>query len=298
MDISQNDFANSLQWVNKLSITDRLDLRAIYFKNVKLNIHEFLLGTFNGNIQFDKTRGLSELEMKSAEQGLTAQIRPLNGTYQVMLKAQQYKLPFGQKVVLDEITAHGIYQQNQLNFDQVSGEVYGGKFDANAFLKWQNDWQMMGDFKLNNVNTQQVLKAFSSVGSVDGKLTLSGKFTAQSTSAVTLMDAAEISASFEIPNSKIIGIDIPRNIVTPSDQSLEGYATYFDKLSGNLNVVNGRYQYRNLVLKSPKLQVQGQVDIDDKQNISGRLNANLNTPTRSFQTQYDLTGKVDNVKRK
>lgn len=298
MDIAQKDFSLPLQWVNKLSTTDQLDVRAIRFKNVKLNIHEFALGTFGGNVQFDKTRGLSELEMKSSEQALSVRIKPQNGNYQVLLNAQKYKLPFGEKVVFDEVTAHGVYQHNQLNFNQVGGEIYGGKFDANALLNWQNAWQMTGDFKLSNANTQQVLKAFSSAGSVDGKLTLSGNFNAQSSSAAVLMDTAEINAGFEIPNSKINGIDIARNIVTPTDQSLEGYATYFDKLSGNLKVVNRRYQYRNLVLKSAKLQAQGQVDIDDKQNISGRLNAHLYTPTRNFQAQYALTGKVDNVKRK
>ncbi|HOY70341.1 MAG TPA: AsmA-like C-terminal region-containing protein [Methylotenera sp.] len=298
LNIAQEDYAIPLQSVNKLIASDQLDVRAIQFKNVKLNINEFVFGTFDGWVDFDKTRGLSGLEMKSVEQALTLHIRPVNGTYQVMMKAQQYKLPFGEKVVFDEITAHGLYQQNQVNFDQIDGEIYGGDFNANALLNWQNAWQITGDFKLNKVNTQQVLKAFSSAGSVDGKLTLSGNFNAHSTSAATLMDAAEVNASFEVPNSKISGIDIPRNIVTPTDQSLEGYATYFDKLSGNLKVANGRYQYRNLVLKSAKLQVQGQVDIDDKQNISGKLSANLYTPTRNFQTQYDLTGKIDNVKRK
>lgn len=296
-DLSDKDFQNTDAWLHHLPKDEQLSIGNISFKQIKLNLNDLALGTFEGDIHFNDKQQLASVEMKGTDNPLRVEVMPREGRYDVRLTAEKWPLPVGTQMVFETLSARGEYRQNQLNLSQVSGEIYGGKFTANTVLSWSDAWRISGDFNMDKVNTKQVLAAFASKGSVEGKLNLNGQFSAQSQTAGNLMDAAIVTARFEIPNGKINGVDIPHAIVTPADKSLEGYNTGFDKLTGNLQISNNQYQYRNLVLKSEKMQAQGQVDIDEKSNISGKVNANLTTSTRNFQTFFDLTGKVDNVKR-
>ena len=116
----------------------------------------------------------------------------------------------------------GTYQQERLQLDQLQGEIYGGTFSAKAMVDWSNQWQTSGNFNLIKANAAQLLKAFSSTALVDGKLNLAGKFSAQSNIATQLLDDAEVTGNFNIPNGKINGVDLARAILTPEDKALEG----------------------------------------------------------------------------
>lgn len=296
--IDQHNAGLPLQALNQASKYPQLNMQAISFKQVKLIVREFALGTFDGDIRLNATQGLAGIEMKNPDKTLSIDIMPQAQHYSIVLTAKDWATPVNSKLVLDELNARGTLADNQVDFEQINGEIYGGKLTAKASVDWAKAWQISGDFKLSQANTADMLKAFASTGSVIGKMSLHGQFSGQANTVELLADATSLNASFETANGKINGVDIAHAIVTPSDKSLEGYNTPFDKLTGNVQLGNGQFQYSNLVLRGDKLQAQGRVEIDNEQNVSGKFSANLATSSRSFNELFNLTGKVNNVKRK
>jgi hypothetical protein len=297
MDIDQNGFSAPMQWLASANKTGQLTIQAIHFNHVTLRIRDVELGRFDGQVTKNTAQHWHGFEMNNAEKSIFATIMPLNESYQLMVTGQRWPLPFKSAIVFDSIKMQGIYQQNKLSFNQINGEILGGTFTSTATLNWADGWQLTGDFKLNQANTDEVFKTFGSANFVDGKLTFSGKLSSQSHTFSALADAMRVNGNFEILDSKINGIDLPRTIATPADRSLEGYATNFDQLTGNLQVNNAHFVYRNLVLKSPKLQAKGQLEVDAEHRVSGKIIASLMTSSRRFQEHLNLTGTVDNVKR-
>lgn len=297
MDIDQHGFATPMQWLANANKYPQLNIQAISFNHIQLRIRDMVLGTFDGQVTKDTAQHWHGIELGNAEKSISATVTPFNENYKWMITGQHWSLPFSSKVVFDNIKMQGTYQQDKFSFNQINGEILGGTLTSTASLNWADGWQLAGDFKLNQVNTDHVFKTFGSTNVVDGKLTFLGKFSSQSSTFNALADEMNINGNFEILDSKINGIDLPHAIATPADRSLEGYATNFDQLTGSLQVNHNHFEYRNLVLKSPKLQAQGQLEVDAEHNVSGKITANLITSSRRFQERINLTGKVDNVKR-
>ena len=295
--LNQKDVAKPLQWLQAARQSPQLQVEDVRFSKVKLNIRDLTLVPFNGHVMQHHAGELGGIALKSEDGALAIEVQPQANQYRVKIAASKWALPVGPNIVFEALHASGTYQQERLQLDQLQGEIYGGTFSAKAMVDWSNQWQTSGNFNLIKANAAQLLKAFSSTALVDGKLNLAGKFSAQSNIATQLLDDGEVTGNFNIPNGKINGVDLARAILNPEDKALEGYATNFDQLTGGVWAKSGRVEYRNLVLKSPKLQAQGQVQIAPSEAISGKISLNAVAQGRNFQSTFDLTGKVSNVKR-
>ena len=295
--LNQKDVAKPLQWLQAARQSPQLQVEDVRFSKVKLNIRDLTLVPFNGHVMQHHAGELGGIALKSEDGALAIEVQPQANQYRVKIAASKWTLPVRPNIVFEALHASGTYQQERLQLDQLQGEIYGGTFSAKAMVDWSNQWQTSGNFNLIKANAAQLLKAFSSTALVDGKLNLAGKFSAQSNIATQLLDDAEVTGNFNIPNGKINGVDLARAILNPEDKALEGYATNFDQLTGGVWAKSGRVEYRNLVLKSPKLQAQGQVQIAPSEAISGKISLNAVAQGRNFQSTFDLTGKVSNVKR-
>ena len=295
--LNQKDVAKPLQWLQAARQSPQLQVDDVRFSKVKLNIRDLTLVPFNGHVIPHHAGELGGIALKSEDGALAIEVQPQANQYRVKIAASKWTLPVRPNIVFEALHASGTYQQERLQLDQLQGEIYGGTFSAKAMVDWSNQWQTSGNFNLIKANAAQLLKAFSSTALVDGKLNLAGKFSAQSNIATQLLDDGEVTGNFNIPNGKINGVDLARAILNPEDKALEGYATNFDQLTGGVWAKSGRVEYRNLVLKSPKLQAQGQVQIAPSEAISGKISLNAVAQGRNFQSTFDLTGKVSNVKR-
>jgi hypothetical protein len=295
--LNQKDVAKPFQWLQAARQSPQLQVEDVRFSKVKLNIRDLTLVPFNGHVMQHHAGELGGIALKSEDGALAIEVQPQANQYRVKIAASKWALPVRPNIVFEALHASGTYQQERLQLDQLQGEIYGGTFSAKAMVDWSNQWQTSGNFNLIKANAAQLLKAFSSTALVDGKLNLAGKFSAQSNIATQLLDDAEVTGNFNIPNGKINGVDLARAILNPEDKALEGYATNFDLLTGGVWAKSGRVEYRNLVLKSPKLQAQGQVQIAPSEAISGKISLNAVAQGRNFQSTFDLTGKVSNVKR-
>jgi hypothetical protein len=295
--IEQENFGQPLQWINNIGKAQHLRIEQINFKNVSLKIHDLELGPFEGKVGLGEARELKNIDLSSADHALAAQIFQQGGNFNIAITASNWQLPVNPKIVFDELNATGELNQNQINFSQIKGEIYGGNFTANALMSWGNQWSASGSFNLAKVSMPQMLKAFSSASSIDGKLNLEGNFSCKSTAAANLTEASDVTANFDISNGSLNGVELTRAVLSRGNQSLAGDATHFDKLSGSVQVKNGLYQYRKLILESPQFHAKGSVDILSNQDISGKITANLAAQSRHLNASFGLTGKVNDVKR-
>jgi hypothetical protein len=231
------------------------------------------------------------------DETLAMQITPQGSGFDIAFTGTNWALPMNPKFVFSELKAKGTIKQSLLFFNQIEGAIYGGSFTGKAALDWSNQWSIAGNFNLINANLPEMLNAFGSSASVDGKFNLAGIFSCKSKLAAALTDAPEINANFTVQNGKINGVELDRAVLSKSSQSLAGDSTRFDKLTGSVKIKNERYHYRQLVLKSDQFYAEGNVDIQPNQDISGNINANLAAQSRRLQASFNLAGKVNNVKR-
>ena len=293
--ITQDNFGQPQQWVNNLGKAQHVKIGQINLKKIVLQIRDLEIGTFEGKVEFAESRELKSYHLTSDT--LSAQITPQGSSFEVVLIGNSWPLPMNPKLVFDEFKANGTLTQSQINFSQIDGKIYGGNINAKAAVDWSSEWSAAGNFELSNATLPQLLSAFSSGASIDGKFELKGLFSSRSALAAQLVDAPEITANFELNEGKINNIDLARAVLFKGNQLLAGGATQFNKLTGNLQLINGNYQYGQLVLEADQLSATGSLDIQPNQDVSGKVSANLTAQSRRLYANFKLAGKIGNLQK-
>jgi hypothetical protein len=295
--IEQNNADESLQAIQNIGKATSLKIEQLNVSDLSFKLKDLVLGPFDGKLVLNDASELNNVDLHSADNTLIAQIKPQGADYAVTLTGAKWVLPLNPNIVFDELKADVSIHQNQLTFSQINGEMFGGNINAKAVLDWSGDWRTTGSFTLTNANAPQLLKAFASKASVDGKANLTGDFTSQSTEALKLSNTPTITANIALKNGKINGVDLEHAVMAHQNTSLAGEATDFDKLSANLYVKDGQYHYKQIALDTDQFHAHGNVEIAQNQAISGRVNASLNAQSRRLQANFGLGGTLDNVKR-
>ena len=295
--IEQSTVQPSLQLIQQLGKAPALKIEQLNVGDLRFKVRDLVLGPFDGRLVLNTASELTSLDLHSVNNTLLAHIKPQGTGYEIELAGTKWPLPLNPTIVFDELKANASIHQNQMTFSQIEGAMFGGNISAKAVLDWSSGWHITANFMLTNANTPQLLTAFTSKASIDGKVRIRGDFASQSTSALKLMDAPTLSASMVLENGKINGVDLAHAVLFNQNASLMGDATAFDRLSANLQVKDGQYHYKQIALDSKQFHAKGNLDIAQNQLISGRVNAVLTTQSRRLQADFGLTGSLANVKR-
>jgi hypothetical protein len=115
---------------------------------------------------------------------------------------------------------------------------------------------------------------------MSGRLTASPQFSSKAPSAGQIGDTLRLDTPFDIHNGVLHGVDISKAAVSLINKEAgKGGETRFDKLSGHLAMDRGTRRLTQLNIASGALSADGHVTISPKDNLSGRINANVKAVT-------------------
>ncbi|PKO93363.1 MAG: hypothetical protein CVU15_02100 [Betaproteobacteria bacterium HGW-Betaproteobacteria-1] len=284
-----------MQWLESLADNDDLKIGQITLKDLTLSAPGFGVMAFDGSLDRSASGAFSRLELSGVEQNLTLELLPQDDNYRVHLQASNWQMPLVNGLRFDSFNAVGITDGNQVRFSSMEGELYGGSFKATGVLAWSAQPVASGNFELEQVRLSPALSAMKSSAVIEGTLNATATFTSQVNEGEQLADAAEIDASFQVRDGRFNGIDLANHMVSGSGS---GNATRFDRLSGKLQLRQGVYQYRQLVLDAPQLKARGNLDVQSNQDVSGTISAELAIPSRRIKSNLAVEGKVGSVRLK
>lgn len=295
--IDQSNVAESLALINNIGKAQSLKIEQLNISDLRFKVKDLVLGPFDGNLVLNEASELNSVNLNSVDHTLSARIMPQGVDYAITLMGANWPLPLNPNIVFGELKANASIHQNQITFNQIDGAMFGGNISGNALLDWSSGWHTSGNFTLTDANAPQLLKAFAGKTSVDGKVDVTGDFACESTEAAKLTANPAITANIALKNGKINGVDLTHTVMFNQNASLAGEATSFDKLTANLQIKDGQYHYKQIMLDTKQFHANGNVDIAQNQAISGRVNAVLVAQSRRLQASFGLAGTLSDVKR-
>ncbi len=298
MQVNQANFTPLIQLIKNISNAEGLTIEDLHLKNIAINIRDVDLGVFDGKLKLSEFMQLEGIDLISTDNTLNITILSSDVVNNLILNAHNWALPLGPKVVFSRLTARGVANQDGINFSHVSGELYGGSINGKLAVDWSSRWQVAGNVDLRGLNASQMLTAVNSPTLIEGKLKLSGNFSSKTSQFNKIVDEADLNADFVINDGSIRNVDLARAVIANGDHSLMGDDTHFDRLSGSLQLKNGVYQYRKVVLQSPQFSASAYFDVLPNQLISGKVSANLQAQSRRLQSNFTLEGTSNNVRSK
>ncbi len=249
-------------------------------------------GPFNARVSLNSKGEPGDATITTQDGKLKALIKPDQKNYLIDASAKSWKLPFGPAIVFDELIVKGVATLNSADFSQVSAKLYGGTVSGKANIGWQKGLQLKGSFDIDQVELKQLVPLLSPGTNVSGRLTAKPVFSAQAAAANQLANALRVATPFSVQNGVLHGVDIQQAATSMIKQGATGGETRFDQLSGHLNMERGAYRFTQLKIASGVLAADGNVNISPKQELSGRVNAQVKALGTSANVPLNVAGTV------
>jgi hypothetical protein len=135
--------------------------------------------------------------------------------------------------------------------------------------------------------------ALVSEGRIEGK----GNYKMSGGNPATLAESAHLQGEFKIEKGVLGSFDLTRALQTGGAQTTG--RTVFNELTGQGVYDKGAVQLRNIAIGAGAMNAAATLDIDASGGLSGRVAADVKTPTQTLRATVNISGKVqDPVIRK
>ena len=223
---------------------------------------------------------------------LKASVKPDKSKYLIEATAQAWKLPAGPAIEFEQLVIKGVATLNDADFSHISAKLYGGTVTGKTTVAWHKGLRLHGDFDINQVELKSLVPLLSPGTRMSGKLNAKPVFSASAADANQLMSALRLETPFNVQNGVLHGVDIQKAATSLIKQGASGGETHFEQLSGRLVRERGAYQFTQLKISSGALAADGNVSISAKQELSGRVNAQVKAVGTSASVPLNVAGTV------
>jgi uncharacterized protein involved in outer membrane biogenesis len=224
---------------------------------------------------------------------LKVNVKPEKSTYLIEALAKGWQLPLGPPILFDELAVKGVATLTDANFNDVRARLYGGSVAGAATVAWKKGIQLRGKAAVNQVEIRSLLQALGRPATMSGRLSANPVFSATAPVAGQLANALRLETPFEVKNGVLYGMDITKAATSLiSKEGSKGGETRFDQLSGHLALDRGTRRLTQLKISSGSLAADGNVTISPRDELSGRVNAQVRVAGTSAVVPLNVMGSV------
>jgi actin-related protein len=291
--VTGSSVASQMRWLAAAaSQKNKLSVEEILIKAITLSIPGLELSPWTASVIVPISGGLDLIVLESADQRMKVDLVPTSEGYQLTLNANAWQPP-ASRLQFTELHAEGFADGEKIHFDLIEGQIYSGTVSGDLTLIWASPSKAFGNFVLNELSLPVAFSSIESFVSIEGMLSAKGTFSSEHALVGKLMEAIDLNATFTALRGKINGVNLSSQMISAGAHDK---ATRFDQLTGTVQVKQGYYQYRQLLLDNGQFKARGNFDVLPSQDIVGKVSGELVTPSRAIRNSLSLSGKVGNVK--
>lgn len=269
-------------------------VESIKLDNAVVNLQKASFGPFDAKLSLAGNGNLESASIVTQDGKLKATVKPDKSNFLIDANAKGWKLPVGPAIHFDELVMKGVATLNDANFSDVRAKLYGGTVAGKMSVAWAKGFQIKGDASVNQVEIKPLLQALGKPATLSGKLTAKPVFSASAAKPDQLANALRLETPFDVQNGVLHGVDVKKAATSLiSKDGGKGGETRFDKLSGHLAMDRGTRRLTQLNIVSGSLAGDGNVTISPKDELSGRVNANIKSGVGSASVPLNVAGTVE-----
>jgi uncharacterized protein involved in outer membrane biogenesis len=266
-------------------------VESIRLDDAVLNLQQATFGPFDARLDLSSEGNPTSASIVARDGKLKATIKPDGSRFLIDATAKGWKPPLGPAILFDDLAIKGVATLNDADLSDVRAKVYGGAIAGKMSVGWQSGIQVKGNASINQVEIKSLLMALGRPASLSGKLTAQPVFSASASKADQLAAALKLETPFDVQNGVLDGVDIRKAATSLiSKDGAKGGETRFDKLSGHLAMDRGTRRVTQLNVVSGSLAADGNVTISPRDELSGKINANIKSSVGSAGIPLNVSG--------
>ena len=247
-------------------------------KGLKLDVPELKLAPLDLDASFAADGALKTVTFLNAERKLSVKLQPQRGRTAIEISSGSFPLPIGPDLVLSDFVAKGTVTRNELVLSDAEVHAFGGRLlGSSVRLRWSDGWSLDGAFAARQLDVAKFAAPMLAGGTLEGK----GVFSMRASAPERLLANARLEGSFTVQKGSIANIDMTRLL---QGSSSSGGTTLFTEMTGGVSADPNRVSVRQIRLAAGLMNGTGQVEMDSKSKLSGRLQIEL----RSVQARATL----------
>ena len=255
-----------------------LGVERITAKGLKLDVPELKLAPLDLDASFAADGALKTVTFLNAERKLSVKLQPQRGRTAIEISSGSFPLPIGPDLVLSDFVAKGTVTRNELVLSDAEVHAFGGRLlGSSVRLRWSDGWSLDGALTARQLDVAKFAAPMLAGGTLEGK----GVFSMRASAPERLLANARLEGNFTVHKGSIANIDMTRLL---QGGGSSGGTTLFTEMSGGVSADSNRVSVRQIRLAAGLMNGTGQVEMDSKSKLSGRLQIEL----RSVQARATL----------
>ena len=281
------------KWGRSSNAPQLSKLKKINLKETKLELENISIPLLNGSINLRNNNKFTEASFASSDKEIKINILPSQSDFQLNISAKKWKPFLSSSIVLSDLDAKVIMNSSLIQATEIDSRIYDGILKGTAFAKWEDNWNLNGEFEIERVNIKEAAISNNTDIPMEGKLFSKVKIFSDAQELDQLYDAMRINGSFQLQNG-LVKIDLGNSIRTTSKGSIAGGQTKFDELSGIIEIDGESYQFNQLKLSSGILSAEGALDITADKKLTGEVKSSLKGGHTMSSGPIALEGTIKN----
>jgi uncharacterized protein involved in outer membrane biogenesis len=267
-------------------------IESIRLEDALVKLDKSSFGPFDARVSLnDKSEPLEAL-ITTQDGKFKISVKPDKSNYLIDASAKGWKPPVGPPIEFDELIIKGVATLNDADFSQISAKLYGGTVNGKGTAAWQKGMQVKGSFDISQLELKSLVPLVSPGTNMSGRLNARPVFSAAAADPDQLLNALHLETPFDVKDGILHGIDIRKAATNLIKQGSGGGETHFEQLSGHVVRDHGANQFTQLKISSGSLAADGNVTISARQELSGRVNAQISAIGTSAKIPLNVAGTI------
>jgi hypothetical protein len=201
--------------------------------------------------------------------------------------AHSFTVPIVPDMTLSGFATKGVATRDGMKIDSWGGSQLDGAVSGSANVRWAGgSWVIDGVMTVRGINAAVFAPALLSEGKAEG----TGRFSFNDADPNAFLGRGRIEGTFSVHKGVLGSFDLSRAITTGGRQT-QG-RTPFTGMSGQGVFDKGAVALRNVSFGAGALNAGASADISQDGNLSGRIVADVRTPSQNLRATLLLGGTV------
>lgn len=294
--VSQSFVLNGPDLIKGMQQDQHYLVRQMTFNNARIHLTRATFGPVNAQLNIDKQGQFQQLLLSQEGQTATLSIEPYEGgKYKYSFDTQGWSAPGAEDLRFSSLTVIGIGNSEAIDFNDIRGVLYGGTLTGSARLFFDDQWRLLGKYRLNNLQAEPLTQAVSPHTNVSGRMVVDGSFVASGRHLEEVPARPQTQARVSVHDGSVNNFDLITAIRynRPSGEGLRGGKTRFDDMTLTLDIRDHTLRFSGINLQSGLLGATGGVTLNNKAQWSGSVQVRLKSPVNPLAMSLGVSGPLD-----
>jgi hypothetical protein len=260
-------------WIQSAGGIEKYPVARIELNGVRINTDEMTLPVLNGRVDFDPQGRFTKADLKSADGKLGIEFQLQQNYLKLEASLQESNLPIFPSIKFNDLSFIALVTNGEVVFSDIFAHIHGGTITGKGRLNWGNGWKIQGQVNAKNIDLKRMFPGTILSGEILGDMNIS-----MAGAALSQLDKdPRIEGSFEAKNGVINKIDIETVARFGARPGVAGH-TNFTEFAGTIRADKNGPRIFVSKLASAAANTTGLIDVDLKQQFSGKLQVEIKGP--------------------